>query len=63
MKAVELRQQDQSQLKEKLSGLLREQLKLRLDKAAGELAKHHRVKEIRRDIARILTLIHEKKRA
>jgi len=41
-------------------GLLREQFNLRMQRATGQLGKPHRVKEIRRDIARIKTVLNAK---
>lgn len=60
MKAAELRDKTISELKASLSGARREQFKLRLNKAGGEMTKTHKIKAVRRDIARINTVINEK---
>ena len=61
MKASELRKKNISELKEELLGLLREQFNLRMQVASGQLAQTHQFKVVRRDIARIHTLLNEKK--
>lgn len=60
MVIAELRQKQIPELKLVLSDLLRKQFKLRILKASGELKRNHQVKELRRDIARVMTLITEK---
>lgn len=66
MKAAELRKQLRNQtlgeLKETLSASLRDQFKLNLGTKSGELTHPHRITKQRRDIARILTVIEEKRR-
>ena len=49
------------QLANQLSELKREQFNLRFQAATGQLEKTHRVSEVRKDIARISTLMREKK--
>jgi large subunit ribosomal protein L29 len=63
MKFVELKQKSESELQEELDGLYQEQFALRMQKAVGQLARPDRVKKVRRDIARIQTLINERKLA
>jgi large subunit ribosomal protein L29 len=63
MKASELRQKDVAALTKELEGLLREQFNLRIQRGSGQLAKPHQMKDVRRDIARIKTIINEKARA
>lgn len=60
MKAAELRDKTISELNANLSSIRREQFKLRLNKAGGEMTKTHKMKELRRDVARINTVINEK---
>lgn len=60
MKAKELREKNLAELKTTLLGLLKEQLKLRLIKQEGEATKFHRFKQLRRAIARTLTIMAEK---
>ncbi len=59
MKASELREKSNSELKEEVLSLLQEQFNLRMQRAAGQMSKPHRMKQIRRDIARIKTIMRE----
>ncbi|MCR4267654.1 50S ribosomal protein L29 [Nitratireductor sp. ZSWI3] len=60
MKAVDVRAMTPDQLTDELAKLKKEQFNLRFQKATGQLEKTARVKEIRRDIARIKTIAAEK---
>lgn len=60
MKASELRMKSEAELKELLLSQYREQFNLRMQKATGQLTKSDLVKRIRRDIARINTVLTEK---
>ncbi|PZN55203.1 MAG: 50S ribosomal protein L29 [Proteobacteria bacterium] len=60
MKAEELRSKTQDQLADELAALKKEQFNLRFQKATGQLEKTARVKQVRRDIARIKTIAAEK---
>jgi len=51
------------QLRDELTKLKKEQFNLRFQKATGQLEKTSRVKEIRRDIARIETVLGEKSKS
>ena len=55
-KAEDLRQKSDDQLGEELTTLKREQFNLRFQSATNQLEKPSRVREVRRDIARIKTL-------
>lgn len=61
MKASELRQKSVEELNQELLELLREQFNLRMQRATGQLAKPHLFKQGRRNIARIKTVLHEKR--
>lgn len=63
MKASELRQKSNQELSDMLLELSREQFNLRMQKGTGQLTKTARVKQVRRDIARIHTVINELVRA
>ena len=63
MNASELRQKSAKELAEELNGLLREQFNLRMQKGTGQLSKPDRVQKVRRDIARIKTIMNEKAQA
>ena len=60
MKASELRQKSVQQLQEMQLELLREQFNLHMQKATGQLSKPDQIQKVRRDIARVNTLITEK---
>ncbi|BBG29108.1 MULTISPECIES: 50S ribosomal protein L29 [Zymobacter] len=60
MKAQELRDKSVNELKAQLLELLREQFNLRMQKATGQLSQAHLLKQTRRDIARVKTVINEK---
>lgn len=51
------------QLRDELTKLKKEQFNLRFQKATGQLEKTSRVREIRRDIARIETVLSEKSKS
>ena len=60
MKASDVRAMTGDQLKDELVKLKKEQFNLRFQKATGQLEKTARVKEVRRDIARIKTIAAQK---
>jgi len=60
MKAEDIRAKTQDQLADDLAALKKEQFNLRFQKATGQLEKTARVKQVRRDIARIKTIAAEK---
>ena len=62
-KATDLRAQTDDQLSEQLGNLKREAFNLRFQAATSQLEKPSRVKEVRRDIARIKTLQSERSRS
>ena len=63
MNASDLRAKSADELKLELDGLLREQFNLRMQKGAGQLSRPDQVKKVRRDIARIKTVLNEKAKA
>ena len=63
MKADDIRAKTLDQLTDDLGSLKKEQFNLRFQKATGQLEKTARVKEVRRDIARIKTIAAEKSAA
>ena len=60
MKIDEVRGMTPDQLSEALVSLKKEQFNLRFQKATGQVEKTHRVGEVRRDIARIQTVLRAK---
>lgn len=63
MKAHVLRDMSLDQLNDELVRLKREQFNLRFRKATGQLENTARVRQVRRDIARVLTLTRQKEAA
>ena len=61
MEALDLRKKSESELREELTGLLKEQFNLRMQRGIGQLATPHDLRRVRRDIARIKTVLNEKK--
>jgi len=59
MKASELRQKSKQELDTILGELAREQFNLRMQKGTGQVAKPDQIKKVRRDIARIQTILTE----
>ena len=57
MKIEDVRRLTPDQLKDELLSLKKEQFNLRFQAATGQLEKSHRVQEVRRDIARIKTVL------
>ncbi|HTO17603.1 MAG TPA: 50S ribosomal protein L29 [Pseudomonas sp.] len=59
MKANELRGKSAQELNEQLLGLLRDQFNLRMQKATGQLGQSHLLKQVKRDIARVKTVLNQ----
>ena len=60
MKATEMRSKSQVELEQELQDLLKEQFSLRMQQGAGQLARPDQVKKVRKNIARIKTVMNEK---
>jgi len=60
MKASELRSKDAAELGKELESLLKAQIGLRMQKATQQLANTSQLRNVRRDIARVRTLLTEK---
>ena len=63
MKYADIRAMTPDQLSESLLSLKKEQFNLRFQAATGQVEKTHRVNEVRKDIARIKTVLHAKQTA
>lgn len=61
MKATDLRAKDPADLNKELTAKLREQFNLRMQRGSGQLTRSHQLKDVRRTIARIKTILNEKK--
>ena len=60
MKASELRAKDEAALSKELEELLRAQFSLRMQKATQQLSNNSQLRKVRRDIARVRTVLGEK---
>jgi large subunit ribosomal protein L29 len=63
MKITDVRALSADQLQDELLKLKKEQFNLRFQRATGQLEKTHRVNEVRKDIARIKTVLKAKSEA
>ena len=63
MKAEDVRAKSEDELKEQLLDLRKESFNLRFQRASGQLENTARVREVRRDISRIKTILNERRRA
>ena len=60
MKSKEIRELSIEDLNKEMQNLLKEQFNFRMMKGSGQLSKTHDMKRVRRDIARIKTVIKER---
>ncbi len=60
MKASDIREMTELELNKALEDILKEQLAVKLQKATGQLAQTSKVKEIRRDVARLKSEINSR---
>jgi large subunit ribosomal protein L29 len=60
MKPSELRDQTVEDLRDKERDLAEQLFALRLQRVTGQLEKPHRVRQVRKDLARVLTVLKEK---
>jgi large subunit ribosomal protein L29 len=61
MKTQELRDQTEDELRDKERDLAEQLFALRLQKVTGQLEKPSRVRQVRKDLARVLTILREKR--
>lgn len=60
MNAKDLREKSVEELNSTLLDLLRDQFKYRMQKATGQLTQSHLLGQVRKDIARVKTVLNEK---
>ena len=60
MKVSDIRDKSVEELNSELMALLREQFNLRMQNGSGQLARPHLMKDVRRNIARVKTVLNEK---
>jgi large subunit ribosomal protein L29 len=63
MKAAELRAKSTAELEQELVLLLKAQFSLRVQHATQQLSKSSEIRKLRRDVARVRTILNEKARA
>ncbi len=63
MKTSELREKSEADLQKELQDMLREQFNLRMQKATNQLSDSSQMKKVRRNIARVKTIMNEMKGA
>ena len=61
MNAQELRDKSVEELQDDLAGLYKDQFNYRMQNSSGQLGQVHLISSIRKDIARVKTIIDEKK--
>jgi large subunit ribosomal protein L29 len=59
----ELRGKSAQELKTSLHELLKEQFNLRMQAGSGQMSRPHLLKEVRRNIARVKTVMNEQRKA
>lgn len=62
MNIKELRKKNTEDLTKELHASLQERFSLRMQKGLGETPRTHRIKEVRREVARIKTILNENKK-
>ena len=60
MRASELREKSVDELQQDLIELRRQQLNQRIQQSTGQLAQTHEIRQMRRDLARIKTVLKQK---
>jgi large subunit ribosomal protein L29 len=60
MKAAQMREQTTEELQDRERDLAEQLFALRLQKVTGQLEKPARVQQVRKDLARVLTILHER---
>jgi large subunit ribosomal protein L29 len=63
MKATDLRGKSETELRQTLHELLKEQFNLRMQRGTGQFSRPHLMKDVRRNIARVKTVMNEKRQA
>jgi large subunit ribosomal protein L29 len=63
MNAADLRNKSVSELKLELHNLLRERFNLNMQRGTGQLSRPDQVRKVRKDIARVNTVLSEKAKA
>ena len=62
MKASELRDKSVAELKQEVENLVKEQFNYRMQQSTSQLGQSHLLKQVKKDIARVRTLLNEKRK-
>ena len=60
MKAIDIRKMSAEELENKLKELKSELFNLRFQHAINQLENPHKITDVKKDIARVMTILHEK---
>ncbi len=63
MKASELREKSVEELQQEVENLVKEQFNFRMQQSTGQLGQSHLLKQVKKDIARVKTVLIEKQNA
>lgn len=63
MKASELREKSVEELQQEIESLAKDQFNYRMQQSTGQLGQSHLLKQMKRDIARVKTVLNEKRRS
>jgi large subunit ribosomal protein L29 len=63
MDANEIRKKTDKQLRDEVVALRKEQFNLRMQHAAGQMPRGHQIRNVRKDIARLKTVLSERVKA
>ena len=63
MKASELREKSVEELQQEIDNLAKEQFNYRMQKSTGQLGQSHLLGQVRKDIARLKTVLKEKQQS
>ena len=62
MKTIELRDKSLPDLQDELENLVKEQFNYRMQHSTGQLGQSHLLKQVKKDIARLKTVLNEKRK-
>jgi large subunit ribosomal protein L29 len=63
MDANEIRKKSEKELREEVVALRKEQFNLRMQHAAGQMPRSHQIRNVRKDIAKVKTVLNERVKA
>ena len=63
MDIEEIRKKSDKELKQEVENLRKEQFNLRMQHAAGQMPRGHQIRNVRKDVARVKTVLNERAKA